>query len=751
MVQDPNAYGEQGHGEHGDDIPKERAQFKTLQLQNPNYFGNLADSEFEAISPINSNTRFEALVCVGLNPALDRLEGVIEVRLQAGYGGDICSSGSLEHVRFFVDLYDNGVWHDVGVASVRVRDIPGTKPLCYGVHLDFSPFRKFCTSENIVKVRAVLQWNTEPSTNPNQPPVWGNVVDCEVQIRPKRRITLDDFIQEFPLDLIEAEAVAPLIDVLDSSTILPAASVQPLSLSAKRKLYEGHDVPVHRFAFKEATQLLQSTSAALSLADLGFATVDIENLFAGLAKTDGDTSYEELRCIGYEPESGYLDGVVTIKRPFGYGGPLCSPGGHEYVAFWIDFGSGFEHMGTTSVNVHDLATIPDGDLQYAVSLKTDLSKHQLSCKKGPRVVRLRAILSYATPPLPGDPNHVPVWGNREDRLIQLAPGEPAHHDLFIDSIGGVDPDAIDQATGLTEGSDRPFGGVLTIAGRIFNPPDTFGGGVPPFKYRVEVRGPAPFHTWAPLMTPQVIYVVKSVGGVAQECSPGNHICSETLLPADDFDSLGPGWYDYVEDNVGNQTCERVHGDVLAHWGTNVAMEGTWDVRVTAKDTATSTILNAQTVRVRIDNTAPSGPAGPLATIEQNEALPPLEIQTVDGAALSASGNCGRFPVGSTLGGEYRIHDPGITMPLQQHFGSMSLDVIPDGPANGASPVPGSISYPVVSTNGEVGEWSLDTTGMDPCGYVVRLIAHDRSIVNNGTSTNTFVFDIGFCLEAPDEP
>ena len=56
--------------------------------------------------------------------------------------------------------------------------------------------------------------------------------------------------------------------------------------------------------------------------------------------------------------------------------------------------------------------------------------------------------------------------------------------------------------------------------------------------------------------------------------------------------------------------------------------------------------------------------------------------------------------------------------------------------------------PFVSTNGESGTWSLNTAGMDSCGYVVRIDVSDRTIVSaDGGWTNAA--SVGFCLKAPE--
>jgi hypothetical protein len=745
----------------------ERTRFKSFLLQNPNYFGNLEVSDFKPIKVIKGNTTFEQMVCVGLNPPYDRLEAVVQIKRESGYSGDICGPGSLEYVRFYVDLFDNGVWHDVGVSSVRVYDIPGEKPICYAVRRDFNSFRKFCLFENIVKVRAILQWNVPPPANsPNYTPVWGNVVNVQVQIRPLKFFPWGDLVKEFEKVPIKfPDPISPVIKVLDPSVKLTALEAPPLTVKEKQALYKGKDVPVHRFAFQEVQQLLTMPNPiALAapgkspLVELGLTPAAIDDLVGKLFPVDGDTSFEELRCVGLHPEADLIEAVLTVKKSSGYSGGLCGNGSLEYVAFWIDFndGSGYHYQGTATVNVFDLKSIPDEDVQYAVFLKTDLSKFRVPCEAGPRIVRLRGILSWATAPPPGNPNYVPVWGNREECRVQLHPGKVEGHIPLIETVGDILVPDIDPATGLATGNgqigafsvvDSPFGGEVRITGRIGNPPNSFGGGATPFKYRVEVFGPAPFNAWTPLTNPIVVGVSEWFNGNPVMCAPGDFVCDTVLTPTDDGDGFGPGWYTYLEDLQGpNQRFLVV--DKLASWSTNAAMEGLWRIRITAKDPSGPSLLPGfQTVRVRIDNTRPSGPAGPGATQAQIEANPPLTITgaTLNGNPLPAVA-CGKFPVGSIITGNYEVHDPGLTSP-NQHFNALSLTVTPAGPANGASPNPSSRSYPLlVPTTGEAGAWTLDTTGMDPCGYVIRLYASDRTNVNSTGNAYDMAYDVGFCLE-----
>ena len=758
-------------------IEVERAQFKHLLLKNPNYFGNLGVSPFKPVKALQGDTSYEQLVCVGLDPPFDRLESVIQIKRTFGYGGNICAPGSREWVRFFVDLYDNGVWHDVGLSSVAVHDVPGPKPLCYAVRRSFSSYRKFCLFENIVKVRAILQWNVPPPPNPNYVPVWGNVVDVQVQIRPEQFFLLGDLVkqlEEIPFPI--PDPIGPVIKELDPTVVLPAVASQPLTLLEKQELYADKGVPLHRLAFQEAAQLLTlddpnvfATAGNSALVELGLEASELGELlgkFVPIGPVDGDTSFEELRCVGLYPESDLLEAVLTVKKSSGYSGSLCGNGSTEYVAMWIDFGdgNGFQYMGTPTVAVHDLQTIPNEGVQYAVLLKTDLSKFRVPCEAGPRVVRLRAILSWETAPPPGNPNYVPVWGNRKECRVQLRPGLLVGHVPVIDTVGDLVVANINQVTGLATGQgeiglftvlDSPFGGEVTITGEIGDPPDSYQGGLPDefiggFKYRIEVFGPPPFNSWQPLTDPLFVHVDTFINfGVPKDCPglPGVHQCQVKLTPVDDGDGFGPGWYEYLDDHKGAETRTLIDG-ILARWQTTPAMEGIWQIRLDAKTPGSSPIFlpGIGTVTVQIDNTPPSGPAGPTATQAQIDANPPLTLTGAifNGNPLPAIA-CGQFPVGTILSGEYHAHDPGLVSP-SQHYNSLSLAVIPVGPAHGVAPTASTpLSYPAASTNGVDGTWTLNTAKMDPCGYVIRLTASDRTNYDSRGNNLYMTYDVGFCL------
>ena len=170
----------------------ERSAFKTLLAQNPNYFGNLVSSPFKPVKTILGNTTYEEISCVGFNPDKDLLEATIKIKLPFGYGTDLCHVGTYEYVRFYLD-YGSG-WEDAGVTGFNIHDIPNIhdcagsadKPLAYVVSRPIDPTRKFCGHPVLPKVRAILSWNhIPPPASPNWPPIWGNVVDRHIQIRPR--------------------------------------------------------------------------------------------------------------------------------------------------------------------------------------------------------------------------------------------------------------------------------------------------------------------------------------------------------------------------------------------------------------------------------------------------------------------------------------------------------------------------------------------------------------------------------------
>jgi hypothetical protein len=708
---------------------RERAQFKALLLSNPNYFGNLEDSKFKSALKIQGDTTYEQIGCVGFQPQFNRLEAVVFVKQQSGYGGSLCSNGSQEYVRFYLST-DNGVtWHDEGVTSFTAYDIPASvtqrQRLEYAVTLDINPRRKFCFDSNIVLIRAILSWNIAPPPDtPNYTPIWGNVHNTHIQIAPRTRLILGDLFDELKLKLPgELKAAVKLTQEVD------AAQPQPLGAAELQKLYADTKVEPHRFALADAHKLLteqagdEALAAGVSpLAELG---IELSDIYASIFNGDGNTKYEELECVGLNPNLDTLVGTIRVKLPSGYSGSLCSAGSREYVTFWadIDNNGSFETcLGTTSVLVHDIEKMPQEGLEYAVFLPVDFTRWRRPCRAGAVVMRIRAILSWQIPPPSSNPNFVPVWGNREETLIHIRPGQqipPGTHTPFIETVGGMPVPRINNvglANGLADTAgftafDSPFGGEVIITGHIAYPTNSSAGAAP-LKYKVSLSGDG--GPWQEQTASFTIGRTQFASGVA------------STLPDITQSVDANNYYEYREDltGIGSDALIFVTGNVLFRWQTG-GLTGTWKIRIDAIDPAQpAVIFPGNVVTVQLDNAAP---------------VLGLDI-------TSGGGVCADFTIGDKISGTYSVSD--------EHLGSLSLTVEPSlggvftAPAgnHGVSSI--SRSYPTVPTTGEAGNWTLDTTGMPRCGYIIRLSASDRTIVNSGSVGWGNSTVVGLCLRQP---
>lgn len=679
--------------------PQAREAFKLLLLSNPNYFGNLTQSPFQPVVPISGNTHYEELGCVGYQPQQKYLEAVVYIYQSSGYGTDICGPGSTEYVRFYLS-YDHGAsWQDQGVTSFQAYNIPegteGGKRLEYAVSLPVTPNRKFCFLDPLIRVRAILSWNNPPPPNqPNWVPVWGNVREASIQVEPRRFFFVKDLFSVAKLKM------PPLLsEALDLDTPIETKQ-KTLNAAELAVLYKDKGVPAHRYAHKELMQFaLGKTSLAAEafLPMLPGITIDPKIIDVLFPKTDGDISFEELKCIGLDPNSpDTLVGVIQIKKPSGFSGGPCTEGSREYVTFWADFdGNGsFETcLGTASVKVYDLNNIPAAGVHYAVRLPVDLNGHRQACKKGPKVVRIRATLSWNVPAPCANPNYVPTWGNREETLINIAPvaGAPAGK---IAILGGIPVSMIDSGTGLTTAS------AVFATNNL--PPDALGRPCP-FAGRVTAQG-------APLLGYSYKVEVIPDGGGA----PTAVVTKLLLTRADGTTHFhladpGTGRFSYLP------FTDNING-VLAQWDSTG--DAKWTVRLSVYNAA-NLLVSIDDHVIQLDNTAPE----------------------VDIAITSGTGDCGKFGPGTVISGNFVARDT--------YFGSYSLGVEPaTNPPGVGVPVPSSGLIQTAAAPGNA--WSLDTSGMKPCGYVLRVVAADRAIVNSQAVGHYASASVGFCLEAMGE-
>ena len=674
-----------------------RENIHLLLLANPNYFGNLKDSPFEPVLNIAGDSNYEELGCVGYSAALNRLEAVVSINQVSGYSGGLCAAGSQEYVRFYMSFDNGATWQDQGVASFTVHDAPGPKPLEYSVALPVIVPAHLCFFESLPQVRAILSWNyVPPASTPDFVPVWGNVVHTTIQAPASHFIIFEDLLAEAKLKL-----PASLGDILEIGQPLTTSEPKALSLPELIDAYKGKAVETHRVFYPQIAKLSKGqelASAAFATTHLSELGIDLGEVIGAILATNGDVAFEQLDCVGLDPNRGTLNAVVRVKRPYGFGGGLCTTGSIEYVAFWVDWGAGFEYAGTTSFNTHDIAGIPAGGLDYAVGLPIDLASHQQPCEKGPKTAVVRAILSWEVAPPPTDPYHVPIWGNQLDALVMLPPGQPfATGTPDIAIIGGIGVASID-TTGLTvqPGTTLP-GALFALTGGYADPWDH--SRQCPFGGQIVIQG-------APSIGSKYRVWVRKVG------SPGQTLLTDPILTTDlmgngtwrNPDASGFYTYLYPSQNIDS---------VLAYWES--AGDDPWYVWLEIADTSDTVFGSTPLYMIQLDNTAPTA-----------------EIH------IDSGGDCKQFGLKTIIDGHFVARD--------LHFGAFSLETLPSTlmpPPNEPVTATASTSQTAPSP-GDM--WSINTAGMIPCGYVVQLWVYDNTIVGSGPgSHNANHAEVGFCL------
>ena len=752
-------------------VPRERTNFKKLLLSNPNFFGTFPDLG-KVVKPISGDTTFEQLTCLGLFPGGlfggGRLEAVLNINQHSGYGSDACGDGTTEYVRFFVE--DSTGWHDLGLSSVQVYDLPGPLPVSYAVYVDFNRARKFCTTENIVNVRAILSWNLEPTAgDPDFNPIWGNVVNARVQVSKR-------FLFEVPLKELVAEKVlsfetAALAD-LDLEKPLPASEPKELTFAELKTLYADKRVPPHRFGFKDAIKvqggslrrtLNQATSVAkLSKLELKSTETNVANLLAGIDLggildqidiLDGDTSFEQLTCAGYNPQTRTLEGVIQVKQNSGFSGGLCTGGSTEYVSFFAFVGGAWLSLGTGRVQVFDLAAAsPANPINYAVFRVSNVAEipcHELTG------VPLRAILSWQAEPT--GPDFIPTWGNVVNTHIQpeILIGDPGVEQMRLMRIGRVSIAGISNVTGLADptgvagdcvGNDSPFGGSPTVTGDFIPRVDVFNpvngdvlAGARPIIYQAWIipSSGTPFQLTNSFGI-QVYPPAGPAGGVfkTQAVAPA---------PAPVFGGApGDVYYTYMESDL-----QAVEPRTLAVFGAGGLAEGNYTIEIRGfKFNGVNYVaIPAQSKMIHVYNGFPHNELTAGGTIVF------MQRPQVAMSLLPPATDCGDIVVGDTITGTYSVTDlffSGVSIRLLPiTVGGVPQPVNPVVLSNATIPGGNSVTYDGTNTNGTSGTFTLSTAGLTPCGYTILLQATDRALVSDSCSGHYNEIGVGFCLRAED--
>lgn len=449
-------------------------QLITARAESHLYMANIsAKANLKLTTPLaffekNFNISYEELGCVGYNPDSSELTATIKIKRSSGYGGNLCTDGSYEFVRFYVDF--GGGYKDQGYVGVNVHDILDSydcdkkieKPIEFAVRMKLNVKRQICSKPFLPKVKAVLLWNTIPPANdPNlvQPGyVWGNVKEARIQIKPFKLIIpiteigglLEKSILNPHISLKNIVANDPIAhqQLSDAKNVLTANKTSFSQLVADYKK-EKTEVESHRMGFKFLAEALMSHNIeAAKNASQVFAEnkLDYSKSLSALIASKGNVNYEEINCVALDYHKEALVATFTAKKNYGYGGNLCSAGSKEYVTFWIKDESTnceWKKVGTTVVNLHDIPG--HTGLNYSAILPYDFTKFKTSCDK-PRVLKVRAVLSWNVEPTGLD---TPYWGNFKESYVQLAPKTWTGTQPKMLIVGGIPVAKIDDVSGLT--------------------------------------------------------------------------------------------------------------------------------------------------------------------------------------------------------------------------------------------------------------------------------------------------------------
>jgi hypothetical protein len=484
-----------------------------------------------------------------------------------------------------------------------------------------------------------------------------------------------------------------------------------------------------------------------------------------------NTKFEQLTCVGLNSDLNMLVATLTMKLSSGYSGNLCTAGSREYVAFWaymydqIEGVCIWQYLGTSSVNVYDVKNTTG--LEYAVTLPYDFSNYQDKCGK-PKILKIRAILSWQTPPPTNNWSYNPIWGNIVDSVIQLKPTLVPTGGLnipFISAVGGMavenisgNPQTVISSAlgaGFANGPsilggfnaiDSPFGGSIAICGHISNPPNNPQLGAK-LKYKVQCRKIGE-PNWTDISNPFWIWISKW-DGVAWTMIVQKQIATN-------------GYYEYQEDFL-MPDQSFVEGNVLSQLYTPISDgDGLYEIRLLVLDATAPVIIgvpighrSSNVVKIEIDNT-------PMKAELTIDLVSDEDFIDKQGAVTtSPMGECGTNTVGKYIIGRFSVRDVGVT----PNFNYYGFDLLPAKIKNVSTPqnfkhLPIATSYPVVPTSGIIlpppspltkplpdGVWQLDTHYLPPCGYVVRISGKDRTIVNSGSIGWYFEETAGFCLSA----
>ena len=401
-----------------------RRNLRALLAADPDHFGTLTAVACKTVLNIEKDNSYESFAGIGYNPASGWIQSIITLRQQRGYSASHRPAGSVEYVRFYLSCDSGSTWQDQGMRAFDALNGEDPRPRNFAVTLRIRPRKEPNSPQAFQRVRAILSWNAPlPANEPRWAPVWGDVAEAEIRLDSSDSISKETLLEQPSIDFIRK------IDASDSTWTRETITTGILSPGELRELYPGEEVPEHRYL----SALLASMKAASNSEDLrasdwenlrttnlfdGISDIDLAALIPKWLNTIDDTSYEQLESVGFDSSSNHLVALINIKAALGYGGGPSAEGSTEFVAFWIDFGDQWNYVGTAMVRVHDRNQIPTCGLCYSACLP--LRDSALPRLAGGRCTfRVRAVLSWNSPPSTESTYEPVTWGNTLDALVAV--------------------------------------------------------------------------------------------------------------------------------------------------------------------------------------------------------------------------------------------------------------------------------------------------------------------------------------------
>src|SRR5262249_24808222 len=130
---------------------------------------------------------------------------------------------------------------------------------------------------------------------------------------------------------------------VDLEQKVPAAPKKALSVTEIAAAYKGKPVSASRFLYPEIQKLGQNLTlttpatakaaaakleakAAPKVSPINIADINLAEIISEIFGLSGDTTYEELDCVGLDTNRDTLVGVIRVKLPYGFNGGLCTAG-----------------------------------------------------------------------------------------------------------------------------------------------------------------------------------------------------------------------------------------------------------------------------------------------------------------------------------------------------------------------------------------------------------------------------------------